>query len=404
MKIAVAQLGARMHYAVPKIFAQAGVLEMLFTDICGSAGLGRWISALPSNLLPNGARRLAARKVKDIPLERLASFDRVGLEYWWRLRRARTRCETAQVHLGAGEAFAEAIMRHGLGAADTVYTFNSAGLSLLKHARERGLRTVHEQTIAPVAVQIPLLKEEQVRWPGWEIEAEFEDSFQPFLENENSEWALADKILCGSDFVRDGIKKAGGPVERAIVVPYGVDMKVSPAALNKDGEGDHRPLRVLTVGTVCLRKGSPYVMGAAQRMKNHAEFRMAGPVDLTHLAARKMAEHVNLLGIVPRSEMASQFAWADVFLLPSICEGSATATYEALAWGLPVVTTANAGSPILDGQHGCLVPVRDVDAIVGALQRLKDSRLREEWSANARKYSQTLTVSAYGRRLMEAIL
>jgi glycosyltransferase involved in cell wall biosynthesis len=65
--------------------------------------------------------------------------------------------------------------------------------------------------------------------------------------------------------------------------------------------------------------------------------------------------------------MADLYAWADVFLLPSICEGSAMVTYEALSWGLPVITTHNAGSIVRDTVDGWLVPIRDSEAIAKKL-------------------------------------
>jgi glycosyltransferase involved in cell wall biosynthesis len=53
-------------------------------------------------------------------------------------------------------------------------------------------------------------------------------------------------------------------------------------------------------------------------------------------------------------------------------------TYEALACGLPVLTTPNAGSVARDGIEGFIVPARDVDALARALERLRrDERLRD---------------------------
>ena len=65
---------------------------------------------------------------------------------------------------------------------------------------------------------------------------------------------------------------------------------------------------------------------------------------------------MELAGPVPRSVVAEHYAWADVFLLPSVCEGSATATYEAIASGIPVICTPNAGSVIEDGRQGFRSP------------------------------------------------
>ena len=103
------------------------------------------------------------------------------------------------------------------------------------------------------------------------------------------------------------------------------------------------PLRVLTVGTVCLRKGAPYVLEAAKRTKDIATYRMVGPIGVTPQAEATLRQHLELTGAVPRSRIIEHYRWADVFLLPSLCEGSANAIYEALATGLPVICTPNAG-------------------------------------------------------------
>ena len=149
------------------------------------------------------------------------------------------------------------------------------------------------------------------------------------------------------------------------------------------------PLRVLTVGTVGLRKGAPYVLEAARQLQGQAIFRMVGPSALSSYGERQLQHAVELVGAVPRSIVAEHYAWADVFLLPSVCEGSATATYEALASGLPVICTPNTGSVVEDGAQGFVVPVRDVAAIVARIAQLSADRrswpgwARRPWTARA---------------------
>ena len=63
-----------------------------------------------------------------------------------------------------------------------------------------------------------------------------------------------------------------------------------------------------------------------------------------------------------------------MFVLPSITEGSAKTTYEAMAAGLPVITTLNAGSVVRDGVDGFIVPIRDPDAIKERLLLLYENR------------------------------
>jgi glycosyltransferase involved in cell wall biosynthesis len=404
MKIAVAQLGARMHYAVPRIFAGNDSLDRLYTDLYAGKGIGGVLSVVPPRLLPPGGRKLAARTVAGFPNERVTAFGLLGFRYWSRLRSARTPRECAAVHLWAGDELGRLILRHGLGEADTLYTYNSASLRLLRHAREHGIRTLYEQTIAPVAVELELMTEEYRRWPDWEDATDPAEFYGPFLENEREEWALADRLVCGSAFVAEGIRSSGGPAERTRVVPYGVTPPADGPVKGSPSQIGNRPLRVLTVGTVGLRKGAPYLAAAAKALVGRAEFRLVGPVALTRHGCDELRSRVELVGAVPRSEVAAHFAWADVFLLPSLCEGSATATYEALSHGLPVVTTFHSGSPVIDGEQGFIVPIREVDPIVASLERLaSDPERLAEMSRAAVAHSRSLTLAAYGTRLIDAV-
>ena len=95
----------------------------------------------------------------------------------------------------------------------------------------------------------------------------------------------------------------------------------------------------------------------------------------------------------------------DVFLLPSICEGSATVIYEALAAGLPVICTPNAGSVVRDGVDGFIVPIRDPDAIMEKLEQLAtNAQLLAQMSENARRRAGEYSIDAYGERLKEVLL
>jgi glycosyltransferase involved in cell wall biosynthesis len=275
-----------------------------------------------------------------------------------------------------------------------------------------------EQTIAPMRVELELSTQERTQFADWENISERNDPALEYCQREEAEWEAADLILCGSEFVRDGIGNCGGPVGKCVVVPYGVDITNplstvhSPqpqrpdevATINHQLSTLNRPLRVLTVGAVGLRKGAPYVMEAAKRLKGQAEFRWVGPINLMPKAAAEMGQHVELSGAVPRGEVDRHFGWADIFLLPSLCEGSATATYEALGHGLPEICTANTGSVVRDGREGFIVPVRDASAIAGRVERLaQDAELRAQMAAHAKARAAEFTVAKYGQRLLAAL-
>jgi glycosyltransferase involved in cell wall biosynthesis len=145
-------------------------------------------------------------------------------------------------------------------------------------------------------------------------------------------------------------------------------------------------------------------MEVAKRLKGQAEFRWVGAISLRPEAAAEMGQHVQLTGPVPRGEVTRHFEWADVLVLPSLCEGSATVTYEALACGLPVICTANTGSVVRDGAEGYIVAPRDINGLTARLEGLlKDPGLLASMRLSAGKRAQEHTLAEYGRRLLLAL-
>lgn len=400
-RVVVSQLGARMDYAVPRILNAHGMLEHFYTDICATKGWPRLVGYLPRRFQPAGIRRLIGRRPSGVPPQRMTCFPSVGLSFALRRMRAHARPDDRmRAELDAGRRLSELVVRHGFGQASGFYGFIRECLEPLQAARARGMWTAVEQNIAAWELVDRLEREEEKRFPAWISEVTEEASSEAYASRERAEWAEADLIVCPSEFVRQSVAEQGGPVDRCVVVPYGVDTRFQiPTRGRRDG-----PLRVLTVGSLGLRKGTPYVLEAARRMAGLADFRMVGRGTVPSEACAGLEGVVQFTGPVPRLEIIAQYAWADVFLLPSVCEGSATVTYEALAAGLPVITTPNTGSVVRDGTDGFVVPIRDVDAIVQSLHLLRDDRARlSEMSHNARLRAQDFDLAGYGRRLCDAL-
>lgn len=397
---AVAQLGIRMHYAVPRIFQLQSRLEHMYTDFISPEIVTRVSGILPKHLTPSGLRRAFTRRPVGVPAERITAFRRLGIEYLLRRKRANTPSELTAAFLWAGKELCKRVVDGGVGSAGGVYTFNSAGLEILNFARSNHLRTVMEQTIAPAAIEDEILKAEEVEFPAWEALRGQNAHTAALRDREAQEWLASDVILCASEFVVDGIRKCGGPAERCRVVPYGFDADWSL----QPREVSHKPIRVLVAGAVSLRKGSQYVLQAAKLLKGLAEFRMTGPLHVSPPAQAELCQVVNLVGAVPSADMREHYAWADVFLLPSLCEGSATVCYEALRAGLPVITTPNAGSIVRHSVDGYIVPARNSEAIAHNIELLsQDSALFARMSNAAVERSREYTVASYGRRLLDTI-
>ena len=112
--ILVAQLGARRHYAIPRILYQGGILERFYTDICAVKGLPKYLRFIPERLQTKSIARLTGRVPQGLPPSMIATFSSFGLEYAQRIRKANSSSDLTQTFLWAGKNFGKLILKQGL--------------------------------------------------------------------------------------------------------------------------------------------------------------------------------------------------------------------------------------------------------------------------------------------------
>ena len=376
-RVTVAMLGARRHYAVPRLLYEAGLLERFYTDsyVGNKPWLETALKSIPAQVRPSGVQRWLGRCDPVLPPEKVGSFECFGLWYAWALSRAQAGSQREGICVNAAKYFNRCILKGGFADSNIVWGFNGAALELFQAAKEQKILCVLEQTILPKRLEIQLLHEEVERWPDWEPGLEIPEINSSMSMREEQEWAMADCIVAGSEFVRNGLVKCGVPEVKIHVVPYGVDSSRFQQKTVGVPVAGSQPLRILFAGHVGLRKGVPDLLQALQQIKfGKVEVRVAGSIALNSEKLKQAGNQVQFLGRVPRSEMQQLFHWADVFVLPSIVEGSAAVTYESLMSGVPVITTSNAGSIVQDGINGFVVPIRNPDALADAITRYNEER------------------------------
>lgn len=401
LQVAVAQIGARRHYAVPVALYRAGMLASFHTDWCANRGVPALLASCTSTgPFKSSLRRITDRRIPQIPADlihpRHAHALRMAL-----LRRSR-RISNDRYWVRANAAFGRSVAAEGFGQATAVYGFNAAAAEIFAAAKTQGLKAVLDQTMAPWRYVQQLLDEERSRWPDWPLPTSEGTRSEELAQRESQEWEDADLIICGSPFVVDAVREVGGPADKCRVVPYGYDGAGPESVPPPPNEG---PLRVLFVGTVDLRKGVPYLLEAARRLdRSVAEFRMVGPIQVSESAVRQLTERIDVRGRQPRSRIVQEYAWADVLVLPTLAEGSANVCFEALAHGVPVVTTPNAGSILRDQIDGWIIPPRSAEAIVACLDEAHRDRQRlQSMSESARERAAEFTWDRYMDQLSKTI-
>ena len=109
-------------------------------------------------------------------------------------------------------------------------------------------------------------------------------------------------------------------------------------------------------------------------------------------------------GFLDKKELRTMYRKSSVLVLPTLAEGSALVVYEAMACGLPVVVTPNAGSVARDGVDGYIIPPRDAKAITSKLHILcKNRDMRKKMGLNACEHSRRFTWNKRGDELHKVI-
>src|SRR5205823_11902621 len=128
------------------------------------------------------------------------------------------------------------------------------------------------------------------------------------------------------------------------------------ARLYPDRFTNERPLRVLFLGQVNLRKGIARLLDAARILRNEpVEFWIVGPMQVTNATTIGRDARVKWCGPETRSRAAEKFRTADVFILPTLSDGFAITQLEAQAHGLPIMASRFCGRVVESGRNGILL-------------------------------------------------
>jgi len=202
-------------------------------------------------------------------------------------------------------------------------------------------------------------------------------------------------------------ERFGLPLEKLPVVYNAVDSQAFSPALRQHRAAVRQALLVpdgatvfLLVGSGYARKGVATALHALSRLRQNTFLIVVGR-DKAFGAYRRLArqlgvlERVALLG--PRQDAKPFFGAADVFVLPTLYDPCPNAALEAMACGLPVVTSTKCGAAELLTEHqaGLICPARDLEALARHMSTLADDAdLRAAMGAHAREAVLPLTPEA----------
>lgn len=382
----VCQLGAREHYAIPRALYHSGQLCALITDT--------WVA--PNNLahrLPSRAARalgdryhpdLADSSVQSFTASLLAFevFQRSTQRRGWSTIMARNQWfqyQALRCLKRLGKNFSP-------GEQPILFSYSYTALTLFRYAKACGWRTVLGQIDPGLSEQkrVAILQQRY----GQRYASTWTPAPDSYWQNWRQECDLADHILVNSAWSQQALADVEIPSNKIAITPLAYQVPAADQAFIREypiAFTTDRPLRVLFLGQIILRKGIAAIVEAIALMRDHPiEIWLVGASSLNLKSVLSAYSQLKWLGAVPRSQVQRYYHEADVFLFPTHSDGFGLTQLEAQAWKLPIIASPYCGNIVTHQQNGWRLAEVSGASIAAALRQccLHPKQL-QQWSKQA---------------------
>jgi glycosyltransferase involved in cell wall biosynthesis len=288
----------------------------------------------------------------------------------------------------------------------------SFSLHSLRKAKTLGAVTVLERGSSHILYQNKILKEEYEKF-GAKVKP-FDLPHPKIIEKELREYEETDYIAVPSSFAKRTFLEYGVSENKIIQEGRGVSLssfKQIPKSDNK--------FRVIFAGGLSLRKGTPYLLQAFSELNiPNSELLLLGSLDeeikpffkkyRVRYEIRNQYENTKegriiYIGHIPQPELYKYYSQGSVFVMPSLEEGLAVVQLQAMACGLPVISTTNTGGEdvVRDGIDGFIISIKDINVMKEKLVYLYENpEICQQMGQSAKaRVSQGFTWDNYGEKI-----
>lgn len=399
-------LTARRDYDVAKILYRNNVLKKFFIDAHYLPD--RFIFSILDRFLPVNIVKTYHRYQPGIPKHYIDSDWMVGLRFRYEFSNFPA-YRKHQAQIKAYKSLSKKLIQYCEQEQDVnaYYGFDTASFEFFEWAKDKEFYLALEQCVAPRSTQIRCHEyfKESI---GINIKDEIENC-KVLQEREMREWELANHIIVPSQYVWDELVNLGVESNKIRLVPFGYqpflpfDAMKNLMDVKLEDKRKSRPV-ILFAGNAGFRKGVHDLLVISNLVD--ADFFIAGHIETSiyQIYSKGNFPNVKLLGKLPFSELQNYYSKADVFFFPSYLEGSAMVIFEAMSWGLPIVTTHQTGSVVTNGKEGFVVEAGDIDSMVDCLGELvSNSDLRMRMGETAIATSEYFSLERYAENLLNVI-
>ncbi|MBD2570574.1 glycosyltransferase family 4 protein [Anabaena lutea] len=363
------QIGAREHYTIPRALQQQGQLAHLITDA--------WVSPQsPLNFLPKSfLANLRERYHPDLDQASVHAFN-TSLIRFELTQRLQKKTGWNRV-IARNQWFQKQTIKTLTRLSDQIthppilFSYSYAALDIFRFAKQQGWYTILGQ-IDPGLWEEKIVTQEYERYPQYR--ADWQPAPSEYWQSWREECTLADAIVVNSNWSRQLLENTGVEPKKIHIIPL---VYTPPEAASKfvrtspELFSQERPLRVLFLGQVILRKGIAAVLDAVQLLEGFpVEFWIVGSVQIEIPSHFQNHPQIRWLGHVNRSETAQYYQMADVFLFPTISDGFGLTQLEAQAWKLPIIASRFCGEVVVDGVNGWILEEVSGNEIANLIQSI----------------------------------
>ena len=284
----------------------------------------------------------------------------------WRHRYTWLRYTTGRVQMAADRGFGEWVASNLAGRPFTQgYFLTQIAYEGLRAARACGAFTILDNPNGHIRDFREALGRESKRWTKWPFVGHPSETMVARVE---AEYELADRIRVSSEWSRRSLIAHGVDATKIVVAPQVIDTdRFVPPPDHAPPDG---PLRLVFVGSFSLGKGFQYLL-QAMAMADGSRFQLEMVGATGDPWSRRLFERLKAgLAVTHASgDPLGAYQRGELFVFPTLHDGFGLVVAEAMACGLPVITTDQCGAAelIRRGESGWILPAGDVDALAAAL-------------------------------------
>jgi glycosyltransferase involved in cell wall biosynthesis len=410
--IDVIQIGAREHYSLPLMLDSMGSLRYLHTDfyIGSNSLIRRIIEMMPISIQSNTSFKKALSRNSSLPKRKVKTHCLFGIYTNYKKYFVSDASERASYFSNQARYFSKLLKKDLEKPADITIGFRGV-LPIFEKLRGRTLRVLSQ--IDGGWYEVEIMKDVLKDYPEWidnkgRIDGIPIKDEHGWLDTEkirlNKEWLESDVIVCNSKWTVYCMEKSGVPKSKLVVIPipyYSHYKKVIK-------QHNHEILNVGFLGTLTMRKGIHILCAAARQASEIVNLHVvcAGVFKISKDKFFEYRDCVEYIGNLPRSDIDEFFSRIDVLALPSMSEGFGIVQLEAMARGIPVISSDRTGDIVINGKNGLRVKAGSVSELSEAFILLaKNKSLLSEMKNcavdSAKNYNPDL-VAMYWHKLIDS--